>query len=225
MRTKNFLVAAACVVCASLPSASEASSLTITLQGHVTGLLDAAGLLTGYGFNAGDTFTYTATIPDSTPPPDADPSSMFGSYALGPAPSSVAVSGYTFGATKTQVLVTDATGFPFTDDIEISPYGLFTSSAPSPARFFGFHIHLGSGDTTTLTSDALDFGSSLWITPADASMNLVFFDDRIQGQQFASLVLGAVDSVSVTAVPEPGSLALFGSGAVTLLARARRRRS
>jgi hypothetical protein len=226
MRLKQLLVAIACVVCALFASTSEASPLTLTAQGHLTGVLDAAGLLTGYGFNVGDTFLLTVTFADPTPPPDADPSSsMFGSYSFSPAPSSVAVSGYTLAGTKTQILVTDGTAFPFNDDITINPFGILTSSVPSPAHFSGFRLRLGSGNTTTLTSDALDFGSSLWTTPADSSLDLVFFDDRIQGQQFASLVLGAVNSVSVTSVPEPGSLVLFGTGALALGARARRNSS
>jgi hypothetical protein len=228
MRLGKFIVAAACaasgVVCASR---SEAASLTLNFQGHLTGVVDAPGLLNGLGFNASDTFQFSATLADSTPPPDGDPQSMFGSFAFNGGPSSLTVSGYAFSATKLQIQTTDSTGAPFTDQINLNPYGAFSSTVPSPVHWGGYYLTLDSGDTTTLTTDALDFNSPLWTNYVVGNLNLFFFDDRITGQQFASQVLGVIDSVTLNSaqVPEPGSLMLFGTGAVTLLTRARRRQA
>ncbi len=226
MRLRTFIVAAVCAasvcVCAAT---SEASSLTLNFQGHVTDVVDAAGLLNGLGFNVGDTFDLTATLPDPTPPPDSDPRPTYGNYAFAVGPSSLTVSGYSFSATRLQIETTDATAGPFTDQITMNPYGIFSSNVPSPVHWFGYHLTLDSGDTTTLTSDGLDFNSSLWTNSVVSNLNLVFFDDRIKGQQFASEVLGVIDSVTLTdtTVPEPGSLILFGTGAMALAARMRRR--
>jgi len=203
------------------------ASVTLDIQGHVNAIGDAAGLLNGLGFNTGDTFQFSATLADATPPPDTDPRSMFGNFGFSSGPSTLTLSGHSFSATELQIQTwdMDATMAPFTDQITLSPYGVFTSTVPSPALWGGFFLTLDSGDTTTLTTDALDFGSALWTNYALSNLQLYFFDDRTLGSgQSASLVLGAIDNVTITnsQVPEPGSLILLGTGVMTVLARRRR---
>ena len=224
MRTRLALV---CLIVLIVPVLASAAPITFAFTGHVTAVIDPAGILAGSAFTpstgAGITGTYTF---------DAD---AVGN-SLGPGVMSYVVYNSPFGmqfeiAGTSFATAADPFGFlainVFNDaDLGSGPhdrYVVFTNPGPIPDFDVAQAImegatfnHLGTISDTNLPLTPPDFAQFDLLNEFTVSLHV--------GGVFA-FVVGQIDSLDAGPdVPEPGSTALLGFGMSALAWRLRLRR-
>lgn len=216
MKYVAYLVALGLLALIGVPAA-RAEVITFTLTGTVDGV-DSP--LSGT-FSVGQAFSSTYTFDSTTPPRlggDFNFSVFDALLAL-----SLSIGGYSASSTAAlEIQVDNDPGLPFHDRYAVvsRPSDGLTGPPVAGIPLTGFIIRLDDS-TDTVFSDARILPTSLSLSSFDSKRFFLGFADDTTD----SLVTGTLDSISVSSVPEPSSVALTVVGLASLsMARRLRRR-
>ena len=223
-RTMKLFTTATLVVLtlSAVNSPAHAVLLNFTFGGEVTALLDSEGdptTLLSSQFAVDDRFTLTFSIDTETPDGTPGDASM-GSYEGVTGLSFSFTNGYSASDSEPTNLFIFDEFFSTSDQFQV---GASTPSGPSVGGFDAVEFFLILLDTsaTVFTSDSIP--TDLDLGDFNGSQFAVTFEDS--GSQQV-LVNSEIDSLSVTAIPEPSAF-LFGSVVAALVgvcSNTRRRR-
>ncbi len=193
------VTAASFVLC--LISSAQAASVTWVAVGTVD-RVDSALAAT---FSLGDQFrleyTFETTTPDNL---GGDP--LRGRYAAISA-ATVNVAGYTATATAGNILVFNDFGGPL-DIYQVNPVGW--SGADVGGLSLGFpSIELRDSTGTAFANDSLPLSTDLLADFSNRSMSIDFVPNS--NNDPVSFIVASVDSLTVSAIPVPAGIWLFGS--------------
>ena len=181
--------------------------------------IDAA--LLGTDFTIGETFSGVYFFDDTTP--DAEPGGNTGNYFSDGSYTVSTSGGFVAVGTATHLLVLDNVTYD-----SYSASGMW-STAPGSASGIPFkEVSVGLGDTTetALSSAAMptsiDLSDYTW-----ASFSIAFEDWDVAADPMGDNVVfaeasGALDTMTITPVPEPATLSLLAMGALGMIVRRRR---